>query len=73
MTRAEARQEILEARELARQRGAEMTIGEVIQAVYEASRYQPIETPEPVDTGPRFAYYAVGNARWSSIRRVPIQ
>jgi hypothetical protein len=72
MTRAEARQECLEAQALARQRGAEMTIGEVIHEVLEASEYEPIEIPEP-NAGPRFAYYAVGNARFSAIRRIQIR
>jgi hypothetical protein len=47
MTKAEARREILVARELARVRGAEKSIDEIIREVRGSER--PLAAPEPVD------------------------
>ena len=48
-----------------------MTIGEVIQAVYEASGYQPIEIAEP-SAGPRVVTYWENRGRFSALRRAVI-
>jgi hypothetical protein len=69
MTRAEARREILIARELARVRGAEKTTSEIIAEV-RGAEYQTIETPEP--SGPRVVTYWERGSRWSALRRVVV-
>jgi hypothetical protein len=49
-----------------------MTIGEVIQAVYEASGYEYQPIPDEPAAGPRVITYWQRGPRWSSLRRVVV-